>query len=200
MGLCAYVDSAVGRLLDALTELGLERDTIVIFSSDHGRSLGECGHGQKHTFDHEVWRVPFIWSWPGHLPEGERRDEPCELIDTARTLYGLCGLADRAPAQWRGRNLFADPAPAAVFGILGRKGGLMRTGVRTASHRLDSDWDLRQGPVIAPDAGNLIDLAADPQERRNLWNSPAHAAVRQDLVSRIADWLTSHPPHPRLLG
>lgn len=197
-GLCAYVDAAMGRLLDTLDRLGLAENTIVMLSSDHGRGLGEFGGGQKQVFDDQVWRVPFIWSWPGHLPEGLRRDEPCELIDTARTLFDLCGLAGREPAAWAGRRLFADPAPEAVFGILDRRGGRLRIGVRTTTHRLDCDWDLQGGPLLDDQAGNLIDLVADPLERVNRWRDPAQATLRQTLLGRIAEWLARHPAHPRL--
>jgi choline-sulfatase len=123
MGLCAYVDYEIGRLLAALRALGLEKDTVIMYSADHGRALGEFGHGEKCTFDDQVWRVPFIWSWPGHLPEGQVREDLCELVDTGRTMLGLAGMEKDAPAHWRGRDLFNDPILApenqAVFGQIG---------------------------------------------------------------------------------
>jgi choline-sulfatase len=123
MGLCTYVDYEIGRLLAALRALGLDKDTVIMCSADHGRALGEFGHGWKHTFDDQVWRVPFIWSWPGHLPENHVREDLCELVDTGRTLLGLAGIHQQAPAMWRGRDLFNDPIPRpekqAVFGQIG---------------------------------------------------------------------------------
>ena len=123
MSLCTYVDYEIGRLLAALRALGLEKDTVIMYSADHGRALGEFGHGQKHTFDDQVWRVPFIWSWPGHLPEDQIREDLCELVDTGRTLLALAGISKDAPVHWRGRDLFNDPIPARenqiVFGQIG---------------------------------------------------------------------------------
>jgi choline-sulfatase len=123
MGLCTYVDYEIGRLLAALRALGLEKDTVIMYSADHGRALGEFGHGEKGTFDDQVWRVPFIWSWPGHLPENQVREDLCELVDTGRTLLALAGIGKDAPVHWRGRDLFGDPIPPpenqAVFGQIG---------------------------------------------------------------------------------
>lgn len=106
MGLVGYMDYEVGRLLTGLKALGLDDNTIVMFSSDHGRALGEFGHGEKCSFDEQVWRVPFIFSWPDNDNKGQVRRDVCELIDTGRTLLGLVGLEDKAPQQWRGRDLF----------------------------------------------------------------------------------------------
>ena len=123
MGLAAYVDYEVGRLLAAIKALGVEENTIIVYSSDHGRNLGEWGYTAKHNFDSQVWEVPFIWSWPGHIPEGQKRDDLCELIDTGRTLLALAGLEDHTPAHYRGRNLFGGAVKPkqeqAVFGQIG---------------------------------------------------------------------------------
>jgi choline-sulfatase len=119
MGLCAYVDHEVGRALAALEALGLRETTIVVFSADHGKALGEWGATEKGFFDQQVWRVPFVWSWPGTIPAGVVRSDLCELVDTGRTLLALTGVT--APKEWRGRALFDDDAttPAAVFGQIG---------------------------------------------------------------------------------
>jgi len=124
MALVGYVDYEVGRLLAALKALDLEENTIVLFSSDHGRALGEVGQlSGKWSFDRNVWGVPFVWHWPGHIPEGEVRSDLCELLDTGQTLASLAGLANRAPSEWRGRDLFGAPPPPpdkqVVFGQIG---------------------------------------------------------------------------------
>lgn len=123
MGLVGYVDYEVGRLLAGMTALGLTEDTLIFFSSDHGRALGEYGHGEKCTFDEQVWTVPWIWHWPGRLPEGEVREDLCELVDTGRTLLSLAGLEDAIPSHWRGRNLFgAAPPPEAEQAVFSQVG------------------------------------------------------------------------------
>ena len=209
MGLCAYIDQEVGRLLGELEALGLAGDTIVLYSSDHGRALGEYGAAEKHTFDDAVWRVPFILTGSGRLSEGEVRDDFCGLIDTGRTLAGLAGLAEAVPDPWRGRSLFRDPVPPeseqVVFGQIGfpdsrvesaqqlREGfefmGAMRVGVRTGRYRMDVTW-MRDGEVLTGDDldGQLFDLEADPLERHNLFHDPGHRADVDALLGRIGDW------------
>jgi hypothetical protein len=117
MGLVACVDHETGRLLSALRRLGLEEDTVVLFSADHGKSLGEWGATEKGFYDSEVWRVPMILAGPGVEPKGAVDTGICELIDTGRTLLALAGL--EAPAAYRGRDLLHQPAPEAVYAQIG---------------------------------------------------------------------------------
>jgi len=214
MGLCAYVDFEVGRLLRALDDLGLMSDTVVVFSSDHGKALGEWGAGEKGFFDSEVWRVPFIWSWPGRIPEGEVRLEPCELIDTARTLSGLLGM--ESPSVWRGRDLFSGSNEAGeAFGQIGWPEAkvpmvhakrephwdCMRVAIRTARYRLDETWMAGGRRVPAEEAdGNLFDLQNDPLERHNLWRTPAYATDVVSLRARIESWWNSLERPARTFG
>ena len=206
MGLCAYVDHEVGRLLDVLDELGLTGDTIVVFSTDHGKLLGEWGTGEKDVFDDPVWRVPFIWSWPGHLPEGTVREDLTELVDTGRTLLSLAGLERRIPAHYRGRNLFGDPAPDAVFVTIRavwyypEESRKMRCAVRTRDYRMDVTLPIDgTKPDKAQADGNLFCLKTDPYEVHNLWNDPAEAERIDALLDRMQDWLSIVTPDPRLL-
>jgi arylsulfatase A-like enzyme len=210
MGCCAYVDSEIGRVLGAVESQGLAADTIVLCSADHGKLLGEWGAGEKGTFDREVWRVPFIWSWPGRVPQNRIVDEPCELIDTARTLMTLAGVADRIPAAYRGRDLFAanGQPPGAAFGVIrpGRDEDpafdphFMRVAIRTARYRMDMNWRMDGSPAPAEKRdGNLFDLANDPFETRNLWSDASSAPVVEQLGGRISAWLSSTETDARLL-
>ncbi len=219
MGLVAYVDYEVGRLLDVLTAAGSRENTIVMFSADHGKLLGEWGATEKGVFDDQVWRVPFIWSWPGHIAAGERRRDLCEIMDTARTLLALAGL-DCTPPDCRGRNLFADPAPAAVFGQIGypnvnarvlqhekvrpgplKPGQAMRIAVRTDRYRMDIDWmrDGKRVPFEQAD-GNLFDLGTDPLERHNLWNDPGATDIAKELHQYLRNWQDRIVQNPELLS
>jgi choline-sulfatase len=185
-GLVAYVDHEVGRLLRALDELGLAEKTIVALNADHGKSLGEAGLCEKGTFDREVWRVPMIISWPGHIPEGEHRHDLVELIDFGPTICAQAGIA-KAPGM-HGRDLFHSREPEAVFGVIGL--GVRRAAVRTKKYRFDC--------TVADDGGNvgfdrcdpnLFDLEADPFEERNLAQDPAHAAAVKEHYQRMQLWM-----------
>jgi len=208
MGCCAYVDQQVGRVLEGLEARGQMENTIIIYSSDHGKSLGEWGTGEKGTFDSEVWRVPFIWSWPGHVPEGEVRHEPCEIIGTGRTLLGLLGMTDALPESWRGRDLFADTTGSgAAFAAIRPPiedipdfpSHLMRVAVRTDRYRMDVNWPLNGSRPTADELdGNLFDLVEDPQERRNRLGDVEMAGTVIGLMAHLERWLGEAPCDVRM--
>lgn len=105
------VDRAFGQILDALKELDLEENTIVIFSSDHGETM--CSQGTndpKNSPYSESMNVPFLVRYPGRL--APRVDDLLlSSPDIMPTVLGLCGLADSIPTGVQGRNfapLFFD--------------------------------------------------------------------------------------------
>ena len=101
----AGVDRAVGRVLDGLEELGLARNTVVLFSSDNGYFLGERGFAGKWLiYEHSI-RVPLLVYDP-RAPPGRRgtlREEMVLNIDLAPTILELAGLD--VPASHQGRSL-----------------------------------------------------------------------------------------------
>lgn len=103
------LDWSVGEILSALKRLGLDRDTLVIFSSDNGpwyQGSPGAQRGRKGwTYDGGV-RVPFIARWPGHIRAGRVSDEPLATVDFFATTLTLAG-ADAAAATKQsldGRN------------------------------------------------------------------------------------------------
>lgn len=85
------IDRQIGRLMKWLDESGLSQDTIFVYTSDHGDMLGSHGYLNKQMYFDESTRVPFVISWPGHIPAGER-GQLLSLVDVAPTLAGLAGL------------------------------------------------------------------------------------------------------------
>jgi len=85
----SFVDAQVGRVLDKLEETGLDKNTIVIFTSDHGYHLGEHGHWQKRTLFENATRVPLILSGPGINKNEKIINAPVELVDIYPTLMDL---------------------------------------------------------------------------------------------------------------
>lgn len=205
MGLAAYVDHEVGRLLRFLEENNLREDTIIIFSADHGRMLGQKGFLDKGCFDIPSFQVPYIWSWPGHIKEGKREEGLAEMTDMAPTLLKLCGLEDNIPDTYKGRDLFADPAPEILFAQIKNtsdpaQDNIFRYAVRTKKWRMDIDFymDGREMTVEEMD-GNLYDLEADPLEYNNLFMEPAFAAVRGELLEQLRQDYKKRDIDPRLL-
>ena len=105
------IDDQVGRMLDALDESGQAERTLVIFTSDHGESLGDHGLIRKGCRFYEgLVRVPLILRWPGRIESGRVRDDLVELTDLAPTLLAAAGQP--VPPWMQGRSLL-DGAPAA---------------------------------------------------------------------------------------
>jgi choline-sulfatase len=183
-GLVSYVDDQVGRLLRALARAGLDRDTVVIFTADHGEMLGERGMWYKMTFFEWSARVPLIWHCPGRFPaRRERRN--VSLVDLLPTLLDLA--SDRNPP------VTIDPGDGQSLAPLLKDPG--------------ADWpDLVQAEYLgegaiapclmlkrgrykfvysAPDPDQLYDLEADSLELENLAGRPEAAAVARDMKAEI---------------
>lgn len=107
----AYVDEQVGRVLDALREIGREHDTLVVLTGDHGEGLGEH---QELTHAFYVYdstlRVPLIFRAPGRIPAGQRVAAQVSLVDVAPTILALLGLPPLKPVQGSDlRPMLGDP-------------------------------------------------------------------------------------------
>jgi choline-sulfatase len=218
-GLVAWIDSQVGRVTQALKDMGQDKRTLVVFGSDHGTSLGEAGMYQKQTFAYPVHRVPFLMRWPGVLAQGQARTDLCEGLDLARTLLSLAGV-EPEPA-FKGRDVFSSAPPEAVFSTIGygfrnsrafpnlRAGRYLdghgwprRACIRTDRFRLDLNARLDGGPVALEDEDVfLADRNSDPAERFNLADDPNYQDVRARLSERLKAHLAGavEPPEAYVL-
>ena len=88
----SFVDSQVGRLLDHLEACGLDKNTVVVFTSDHGYHMGEHGHWQKQTLFENASRIPLIIASPNTVNNGAISISPGELIGLYRTLMDLTNI------------------------------------------------------------------------------------------------------------
>ncbi len=205
-GLVSHVDDQVGKIMAALHEGGMAEDTIVVFTSDHGEHLGDHGFVQKGPPGHDSCiRVPLIVSWPGHLHEGQLKDEMIEAVDVAPTILDLCGV--EVPAGFQGRSFKPlldgggeyDPRKS-IFNEFRITGGPSWKTVRTRAFKYcvgstkaaesKAGWwsggvDLTGGVEL------LFDLDSDPGELVNVAEDSARAAdlsaMRRELVSRCFD-------------
>ncbi|MDQ8193019.1 sulfatase [Coraliomargarita sp. SDUM461004] len=91
MACVSYVDAQVGKLMTALTNAELAKNTIIVLVGDHGFHLGDKGEWGKHTNYEEATRVPLIVYAPG-MPRDVRYDGVVELVDIFPTLNELAGL------------------------------------------------------------------------------------------------------------
>ena len=183
------VDDQVGRLLEALRELNLEQDTIVLFTSDHGDMLGSHGQRLKRKPWEESIRVPGILRFPARIRPGRQVDELLSHVDVAPTLLSLCGID--VPATMQGSDLSAvalgrsgrgpDSVYFQIFVPFAGDGTPQPwRGVRTADAMYART---RSGPWV------LYDLVNDPFEQTNLARDAAHAALRARMEQKLADWM-----------
>ena len=101
----ASIDDLVGDLLHALDETGLAKNTIVIFTSDHGWGNGEKDYLYKNSLWQESTRVPLVFRIPGFSKAGKSCTHPVSLVDLYPTLLDLCGLPDNTMKNDKGRPL-----------------------------------------------------------------------------------------------
>jgi arylsulfatase A-like enzyme len=182
---CTALDDCLGELCRTLAEAGLERNTILVFASDHGDLLGSHGGRNKQQPYDESVRVPLLIRWPAGLGDTARQlDAPITLEDLMPTLLGLSGLV--VPKGVEGLDYSGylrggkDPSDGAAliscvapFGQWIRAiGGREYRGIRTARYTYVRDLS---GPWL------LFDNQADPFQMRNLVGRPEHA----DLQARL---------------
>lgn len=184
---CMALDRCVERLLASLRENGLERDTILVFTSDHGEMMGSqgCPACQKQVPWDESILVPFLLRYPAlHGAQGRVVRTPIVTPDILPTLLSLAGVpvppsveGEDLSAILRGGGpedravLFMNVAPFDNFS----KGREYR-GVRTARHTYVRAID---GPWL------LYDNQADPHQMRNLVDDPAAAELKKDLEGKL---------------
>jgi arylsulfatase A-like enzyme len=184
------IDAQTGRLLEALERTDQLNETIVIFTSDHGEMLGDHGFYLKgpHFYDPAI-KVPLIISWPGRIAGGGRCRALVELTDLApallealemephpgmqgRSLWPLC----LHPEEEHRRDVYCE-----YYNSLGchRDPDAHATMLRTEEHKITVMHGI--------ETGELYDLAADPKERENLWDSEEHQALKGKLLKSLCD-------------
>jgi len=200
-GLVTLVDRAVGRILAALRDSGLDENTIVVFTSDHGDMMGDHRLLAKCVMYEEALKVPLLVRAPGSSPR--RVGGRVSQVDLVPTLLELLdqpvppGLEGRSRAdairgagrldgdvivEWQGvdawpdRSYSPDISEAEYREVTGQP---MRTIISP------DGWKLTLSPV---DRGELYDLNRDPVELNNLIDEPAQAGRIRDLAGRLRAW------------
>jgi arylsulfatase A-like enzyme len=189
------LDANVGRLLEALTRLGIAEDTYVIFFADHGDMHGSHGQFRKTAPYEESIRIPFV-VWRGLSLYGHRSGRialPVNHVDIAPTTLGLCGLdvpdwmqgADYS-ACWRpGEGPPPEPDSAYLQAVIPTMHG----------HSIDRPWrgvTTRDGWKYICLEGQpwmLHNLNEDPYEQANLAFNTAFRSHRRRLHDRLAAWI-----------
>lgn len=183
-----FVDGEIGKLLAEVRALGLEDETVVVFTSDHGEQFFEHG-GMKHgsSLFREELHVPLVFRVPGGR-KGERRPERVGLVDVFPTVLGLLGID--APGPVDGRDVLGSPPDPGRLAFSETShgwatlDGLQKEGQELLSVRGPGGKTAILGPETAADYPRFFD---DPAESKNLAGPPPPAWA-DDLVREIRDW------------
>ena len=188
------MDARIGELMDTVRELGLEKETIVVFTSDNGPQKGEQAsahplRGMKWSALEGGTRVPCIVSWPGKIPPGTESDMLIAAIDLLPTLSRACGI------DWKSKSTGKPPIDGLDLwdALLGKKDAPQRTellhwhGMSPEPLALRSgDWKLvlREDPKKEA-APALYNLREDPSETKDL--SAANPELTATLTARARE-------------
>jgi arylsulfatase len=178
-GLVSHLDAQIGRLLDYFEQTPFAESTIILMNSDHGHMIGDHAFAGKGVLCYEgVARIPTTLAVPGMDLSGRQIDELVEGVDVMPTLLDLLDI----------------PTPDGLDGqswrpLLERKSGFEREYARIQWHDFGHCLCGRRYKLTTYDTdpadAELYDLQEDPWERRNLFTSPAHAAIRDRMLAEL---------------
>jgi arylsulfatase A-like enzyme len=182
----SLVDHQVGRIRIALRESGLDKNTILVYSTDHGDWLGDHGLLLKGPMPYEgLLRVGLLFEGPG-VPTGKLVEDPVSTLDLAQTFCDYAQTSMDVNAHSRSlRPMIETDIASRDFALSewdlrpSRSGvELQLRTVRTKRYKLSLD--------LLSGAGEMYDLQEDPDEMDNRFSDPAMVAVQKELTDMIA--------------
>ena len=187
-GMIACIDDAVGAVLKALDQSGRRDDTVVIFTSDHGDHLGDHRLMLKGAEQYQsIVRVPFIWSDPQAQKQPKRTDALGSTMDIGATMLEHAKIEPASGTQAKSLLPAIEsgaPVRDKVFIQYDSQPSMSGAGIPARVHTL-IDERYRLSVFHGTGWGELYDLRDDPGEFDNLWDNPAHAAIRAGMTERL---------------
>jgi uncharacterized sulfatase len=199
-GMMTMLDVYIGKILDQLEELGLSKNTLVCFTTDHGDFWGQHGLVAKAIHHYEdLLRVPLVVSMPGTIPESVVSDALQSTLDLPQTFLSFAGLS----------------VPRTMTGVdektvwTGETGGL-RDHVMIENQHQPTTMNMRTfinqryklTVHFNQEYGELYDLETDPGEYVNLWHDLDYQDLKRDLLLDFihAEMAKAPLPMPRIAG
>ena len=182
------IDDNVGRLLDYLEATGLDKNTVVFYSSDQSFYLGEHGWFDKRFIYEESLRTPLVARWPGVIAPGSQVEELAQNLDCAQTFLDIAGVSQ--PDTMQGRSLLPlmrgerpdDWRESIYYHYYEGEGRVHNVykhyGVRTDRYKLVYFYTL--------DEWEFYDLKKDPNEMQSVYDEPAYASQIETLKTELA--------------
>jgi arylsulfatase A-like enzyme len=196
----ASIDESVGRLLNWLDETGQAENTIIIYTSDQGFFLGEHGWFDKRFMYEESFQMPFLIRYPAEITPSTISDDLVCNVDFAPTLLSYAGAT--IPSYMQGRNFRdilkgatpADWEQTAYHRYWMHKdeshNAFAHYGIRNQRYKLIYWYNdaldqpgAHQGDE--PPEWELFDCAEDPLELFNVYDDPAYADTRAEMLSLL---------------
>lgn len=188
-GAVAYMDAAIANIFQAVRSLGVEEDTLIVLTSDHGETL----------YDHECWfdhhglydctlHIPLVFYWPGKAPAGRRFGDYVHMKDIMPTVLDLMGI--RTKIRFDGRSLVplfeGKPRVQEPEYYITECTWMRKHGWRTPEWKLIRalEPDIHFKPEV-----ELYNLLKDPEENHNV--AEAEPGVVAMLEARMNDWIAA---------
>jgi arylsulfatase A-like enzyme len=180
------VDENVGRLIDTLKELKLDKNTIVIYSSDQGFYIGDHGWYDKRWMYEESLKMPFIVKWPGTIKKGSVNTDLIQNLDYASTFLDVAGatipddlqgaslvplMKGKTPKDWRDSIYYHYYEYPSVHMVP------RHNGIRTDRYKLIQFYEFGEW--------EFYDLENDPEELTNLYGNPEYAAIIKKMKKQL---------------
>jgi arylsulfatase A-like enzyme len=184
------VDESVGRVLDFLKENGLDKNTVVVYTSDQGFYLGEHGLFDKRFMYEEALRTPMMIKYPDKIKKGTVSEHMVLNLDIAPTVLDVADVQIPADMQgvslqntWNGSKEWRE---AMYYHFYEKGWGVSpHYGVRTDRYKLIHFYDLI-------DSWELYDLKNDPNEMNNLIQHPEYEQIVKDLKNKLKELQTKY--------
>ena len=189
LGSISSVDDNVGRVLDYLQESGLDKNTIVVYTSDQGFYLGEHGWFDKRFIYNESFKTPLMIRWPNRIKPGIKKTEMVQNLDFAQTFLEAATITP--PADMQGESLLPlllgqdkEWTRDAVYyhyyeypsvHMVKRHYGIVTEAYKLAHFYYDVDeWE-------------LYDRLNDPHEMNNVYDDPAYKKIVAELKTELTE-------------
>lgn len=191
MAMTTGVDIAFGQILDKLKELNLDKNTIVIFTSDHGDMLefDDAVFPKQYPHDYSC-HIPFMIRWPGIIKPGSRTGLLFSVLDMMPSILGLMGLD--VPGECHGKDLseeiLSNKEDAVEFIPIWLYEENNFRGVITRDYTFSTKKEATE-----PSLHNvLFDRKNDPYQLNNLFADPKMASVKEKLWSQTMEWMDKY--------
>ncbi len=181
------VDESVGQILDYLEQTGLDKNTLVIYTTDQGFYLGEHGWFDKRFMYEESFQMPLLMQYKGHIPPGTKIEGFTQNIDFAPTFLDFCGI--EVPADMQGKSFKELTETGTIpddwrrslyyhyYEFPGFHSVRAHYGVKTDRYKLihfykEGIWE-------------LFDLEADPMEMQNIYGKEGTGEITGKLKQEL---------------